>query len=111
MVYLSLNVFELFSWLQKRLRPPVRRPGYDDKYRSRSSRFVERQKCIEVETLETKNERSRVKLRLEKDKGYIVEGDHTSSQVCTETIEFEFCNETFFFLNKINIAVSNASHV
>ena len=43
---LSLTVFELFSWLQKRFsplaRPPVQ-PGYDDKYRSRSYRFVDRQ--------------------------------------------------------------------
>ena len=32
---LSLTVFELLSWLQKRFGPPVRH-GYDDRYRSRS---------------------------------------------------------------------------
>ena len=40
---LSLTFFELFNWLQKRFRPFVRPPGYDNKYRSRSHRFVERQ--------------------------------------------------------------------
>ena len=40
---LSLTVFELFSWLQKRVRPPVR-PGYDDKHTLEAIyRFVERQ--------------------------------------------------------------------
>ena len=37
------TVFELLSWLQKRLRPSVQ-PGHDDKYRWRSYRVVERQK-------------------------------------------------------------------
>ena len=37
-----LTVFELFSWVQKRFRPPFQ-PRYDDKYSSRSYRFVERQ--------------------------------------------------------------------
>ena len=37
---LSNTVFELFSWLKKAF-PPVR-PGYDNKYRSRSYRFVQR---------------------------------------------------------------------
>ena len=44
---LSVTVFELFSWIRKRFRPSARpsvRPGYDDKYRPRSYRFVERQK-------------------------------------------------------------------
>ena len=44
----SPTVFELFSWLQKRFRPPDRlsvRPRYDDEDRSRSYSFVERQKC------------------------------------------------------------------
>ena len=42
---------KLFSWLQKRFRPSVRsnvRPGHGDKYRSRSYRFVERQKRDEA---------------------------------------------------------------
>ena len=48
---LSRNVFELFSWFQRRFSPPLRppvRPGYDYKYRSRSYRFVERQKRDDV---------------------------------------------------------------
>ena len=40
---LSDTVFELLSWLQNCFRPPAR-PGYDNKYRSRSYHFVERQK-------------------------------------------------------------------
>ena len=39
----SVTVFELFSRLQKRFRPPIR-PGYDDKCRFRSYRFVKWQK-------------------------------------------------------------------
>ena len=38
---LSRTVFELFSWVEKRFRP-----GYDDTYRSRTYRFVERQKVV-----------------------------------------------------------------
>ena len=45
---LSVTVFELFSWLQKCFHPSVR-PGYDDKYRSRSYRFVKRQKSRPVQ--------------------------------------------------------------
>ena len=44
MVYLLL-FFELLSWLQKRFCPPVQ-PIYNDKYSSRSYRFVERQKPL-----------------------------------------------------------------
>ena len=44
---LSRTVFELFSWHQKRFRPPIR-AGYYDKYRSIGYRFVERKK-IEME--------------------------------------------------------------
>ena len=39
---LSLTVFELFNWLKKHFCPPVQ-PGYDDKYRPGSYRFVVRQ--------------------------------------------------------------------
>ena len=41
---LSLTVFELFSWLQKRYCLPLVWPGYDDTYCSRSYCFIERQK-------------------------------------------------------------------
>ena len=37
------HLFDIFSWLFKRFRPPVRL-GYDDIYRSISYRFVEQPK-------------------------------------------------------------------
>ena len=40
-----VTVSEWFCWLQKRFRPPVR-SRYDDKYCSRSYRFIERQKLL-----------------------------------------------------------------
>ena len=42
MAYLIPTVFELFSWPPEAFSPVG--PGYDDKYRCRSYRFVERQK-------------------------------------------------------------------
>ena len=44
--------FQLFGWLQKRFT----RPGYDDKYRSRSYRFVERGNGLNLSTF-NRNER------------------------------------------------------
>ena len=43
--------FELFSWLQKPVRPPVHPParrGCDDKYRSRSHCFVKRKHRLKL---------------------------------------------------------------
>ena len=43
---ISLTIFELFSYLQSVSAHPPVRPGYNDRYRSRSYRFVERQKSV-----------------------------------------------------------------
>ena len=50
---LSLTVFELINRLQKHFRLPAHltRIGYDDKYRSRSYRFVQRQKLYQSKCL------------------------------------------------------------
>ena len=42
---LSLTIFELFNWLQKRFRPSTRSTQYNGKYHSIRHRVVERQKA------------------------------------------------------------------
>ena len=58
---LSCTALKLFSWLQKHLRPSVW-PGYDNKYRSRSYRFIEQKQRIEQKMKHLKNALSKMVL-------------------------------------------------
>ena len=101
---LSLSVFELFSQLHKRFcspaRPPVR-PGYGDKYRSRSYRFVERRKRLQtVELGETQRAQSVIP-------NY--ERNPANGQIC-RTQRFQKTRHLILFLRLLNTDICSACH-